>query len=442
MHYPGDPNAVTMNVTHVDLYFFYDLDVAILAVEVHGEGLSFQRAHETLFRLGRSYPTFWDRKGHAGHCLSRVEWLAGDGTVLASSDYERRAKYLASVARQRAPCISAHWEWLLQPLVFHHSDQQGGLRYRLVEYHRMPVCGYLTLDEPRALTRNDFMRLGLVLPPGPSESQPLPDTVARDFEERFCHDRYWNDRPEGPAGTRFLCSGEALVVVGKASEHEHADGGAGMTEQFRHQYFLLFLLCHLHKAALYMMSDRLLHALNRLEVGDADSVREFKRTIRQIKEIFLRFTHRYWFHEVSDQVMAKSLYRSCHELIGTDRLYQEVRDEVEDMNDYLDSDSIRRQANMVIRLTVVTIFGLIGTVATGFLGMNLIAAADSPLHVRILDFLMVFVPTTVLTFYTIIKSKRLADFLDALSDERKSLREKVGTLLAVWKPTPDADPDG
>ena len=41
------------------------------------------------------------------------------------------------------------------------------------------------------------------------------------------------------------------------------------------------------------------------------------------------------------------------------------------MSDYLDSDALRRQANTVVRLTVVTIFGLIGTVVTGFLGMNL-----------------------------------------------------------------------
>jgi hypothetical protein len=439
--YPGDPRPVTLNVAHVDLYFFYDLDVAILAVEVSTDHLTFERAHETLFRFGRAYPTFWDRDGHAGHCLSRVEWLGADGGVLATSDYERRGKYLAAVARQRAAYISAHWEWLMQPLVFHHSDQKGGLRYRLVEYHRMPVCGYLTLEEPRVLTRNDFMRLALVLPPGPSEAQPLPDAVAHDFEERYCHDRYWNDRPDGAAGTRFMCSGEAFVMVGKASEHENVTSGAGMTEQFRHQYFLVFLLCHLHKAALYMMSDRLLHALNRMDVGDADSVREFKRNIRQIKEIFLRFTHRYWFHEVSDQVMAKSLYRSCHELIGTDRLYDEVRDEVEEMNTYLDSDSLRRQANMVIRLTVVTIFGLIGTVATGFLGMNLIAAADEPMYLRIFYFLAVFVPTTLLTFYTITKSKRLADFLDALSDERKSMRDTFATLLSVWRGPPDEGED-
>lgn len=222
-------------------------------------------------------------------------------------------------------------------------------------------------------------------------------------------------------------------MVGSASEEAYPGGGPALRELFRQQYFLVFLIAHLHKASLLMLSDRLLGALNRLQVGNAESVRRFKRDIRQLKEIFLRFTHRYWHREVSDQLLAKALYRMCHEHLDTDKLYVEVRDEIEDMNVYLDSDSIRRQANMVIRLTVVTTFGLIGTVATGFLGMNLLAESENPIWVKVVMFLAVFVPTVGLTLYTIMKSKRLADFLDALSDERKPARDKLGALVAVWK---------
>src|SRR5207247_8942756 len=102
------------------------------------------------------------------------------------------------------------------------------------------------------------------------------------------------------------------------------------------------------------------------------------------------------------------------------------------MNSYLGADSVRRQANTVVRLTVTTIFGLIGTVATGFLGMNLIAEAEAPLAKKVLFFAVVFIPTTFLTFYTIAKSKRLSDFLDALSDERLTFAQKMRALAAVW----------
>ena len=95
-------------------------------------------------------------------------------------------------------------------------------------------------------------------------------------------------------------------------------------------------------------------------------------------------------------------------------------------------DALRRQANTVVRLTVVTIFGLVGTVTTGFLGMNLIAEADAALDKKLLYFLLVTVVTTFLVFYSVVKSKRLADFLEVLSDERAPAKAKLRTLLDVW----------
>jgi hypothetical protein len=249
-----------------------------------------------------------------------------------------------------------------------------------------------------------------------------------DFETSHCYDRYW----DGRTGTRYLTTGEAFVMVGDARDPYFIGSETGLLAHFRHQLFLLFLLPHFQKAALVMLSDRLVDTLNRLNIQDAESVKRFKRRIRQIKEIFLRFQHRYWFHEVSDQAQAKALYRRTQDLLGTDRLFEEVREEIEDMAQYLDSDSLRRQANMVIRLTVVTTFGLIGTIATGFLGMNLIAAADTPLPTKLLYFVLVLIPTILVTLYSIVKSKRLSDFLEVLADERQSAAVKLGALARVW----------
>src|SRR5207253_4099199 len=173
----------------------------------------------------------------------------------------------------------------------------------------------------------------------------------------------------------------------------------------------MFLIAHFQKAALLMSSDRLVEALMGLDVGDPVSVRRFKRAIRSSFEGFLRFTHRYWFHEISEQAHVRALWHLMAKHLDLDPLYAEVKERIADMNSYLDADSLRRQANTVVRLTVTTIFGLIGTVATGFLGMNLIAEAEAPLPRKILFFFAVFVPTTLLTLYTIAKSKRLSDFL-------------------------------
>jgi hypothetical protein len=432
--YPRDSEGpVEFEVAHVDLYFFYDLDIVILAVEILAMDIEFARAHETLYRFGRAYPTHWEDDGHGGHCCAKVEWLGESDAVLATSDYERREKYLSYVCRFRAPCISSHWEFLLRPLVLHHSMEPGPIRYRLLEYHRMPVLGYFALEDPRQLTRADFVRLAFVTAPGPSDELPFSEHHLRNFEYRYCLDRFWRARSDGPLGTRMLCSGEAFMVVGSAEDPYFMDADYGLREQFRHQYFLVFLIAHMHKAALLMLSDRLVNTLNQLDISDPESVKRFKRHIRQLKEIFLRFTHRYWFHEVSDQAQAKDLYHMCQEHLGTERLYAEVKDEVEGMNAYLDSDALRRQANTVVRLTVVTIFGLIGTVTTGYFGMNLLDETAEPLWYRVALFFGIIIPVILLTFYTMMKSKRLSDFLDALSDERLSLSAKLGALLDVWR---------
>jgi hypothetical protein len=364
--------------------------------------------------------------------MHRVEWIGCDGEVLAASDASERERFLHFVGRHRAPRISAHWTWLLQPLVLDYDERPGAIRYRQIEYYRMPVMALLAVDDPRAISRNDYVRLGLVVGPGDPSALPYSDRHVADFETRHCYDRFFCEAGTAP-NTRYLACGHALIVIGSARSNFFLDRESGVLAQFRHQHFLLFLVAHFQKAALLMFSDRLVVALQRLEIGAPASVKTFKRAIRQNFEIFLRFTHRYWFHEMSDQAQARSLFELTAGHLQLDALYGEVKDRIRDMNQYLETDSFRRQANTMVRLTVVTTFGLVGTVTTGFLGMNLIAAADEPLTLRILYLLVTFFATIALTAFTLSKSRRFSDLLDALADERMTLRNKWDAFRAVWR---------
>ena len=422
----------TFEIAHVDLYFFFDIDVVIPVVEIYADDLTLVEAEATMYRLGRAFPAYWDAQGRGGHCVELAEWLAHDGTVLAASDFEAREKYLSYVCTHRAPRFSAHWSFLLRPLVPEHSDDAGFVRYQQVEYARMPLLAYLAMEDARQLTRADFVRLGLVTAPGGSSDLPYSARHVRDFEDRYCYDQFWNDQRAEHPGTRLMNCGHAFVMVGDASDPYFLDRDSGLLGQFRHQYFLLFLIPHFNKATLLMLSDRMADALNRLDIDDIESVKAFKITIRGLLETFLRFTHRYWFHEVSDQPQARDLYKMTTGFLATDALYAEVRESIEDMSAYLDSDSLRRQANTVVRLTVVTIFGLIGTVATGFLGMNIFALAELPTLDRIVIFFAVLIPTALLTFYSVRKAKRLSDFLEALSDERMPTKAVLRSMIDVW----------
>jgi hypothetical protein len=424
---------ITLNIVHADLYFFLDVDLVLFNLEVSADDLTLAQAQELLYRFGRAYPAGWDAQGQALHCLANAEWLDAAGNVLAQSDANQRDAFLEHVAEHRAPRFAAHWAYMLRPLVSDHSGEDGALRYRQIEYYRMPVMGYLALSDPRALTRADFVRLGLVTGASSDGAPTLPysEEHLEDFEKKFCYDRFWNDGGTAPR-TRYLCGGHSLIVVGDCQSEFYGCRDRGVLAQFRHQHFLLFLIAHFQKASLLMFSDKLVEALRNLNIGDTDSVRLFKRAIRASFESFLRFTHRYWFHEISEQAQMRALSNMCAKHLGLDPLYEEVKERIGDMNQYLEADSLRRQANTVVRLTVVTIFGLIGTVTTGFLGMNLLAEADAPMERKLTIFGIVFTITTAMTIYTMVKSKRLSDFLDVLSDERATVWQKCQSFAAVW----------
>jgi hypothetical protein len=425
---------VTFSVAHVDLYFFYDIDVAILVVEIYADDLPLPQAQNALFCLGRCYPVFWEPDGGGGHCPKHVEWLSADGTVLAASDYENREKYLSFVCQYRSPNLASHWEFLLEPLVLHHSGKRGRIRYRQIEYHLMPVMAYLIMDDPGILTRAEFVRVGMASTPGAPGAVPFSESYLRDFEARFCYDRYWNGPGMDSPGTRFMCTGRVFTMVGDRGKYGLVDRKTDL-EQFRHEYFLLFLIPHFHKAALLMLANRLVEAANQLDVTQRDSVRRFRRVIRQTLGVFLRFSHRYWSHQVSDHGQVKELYRMISDHLGTDRLYDEIRSEIEDMNRYLDSDALRRQGDTMVRLTVVATIGLIGVATTGVLGMNIFAAADEPAPIRVLYFLLALIPTAAMTFFIILRSRRLSDFFETLADEQMPAKEKLAAFVKVWSAT-------
>ena len=432
----GDIDAVTiqlrrggptwrLSIAHVDLCFFADADVATVAFEMHADDLPLEVAQEILFRFGRAYPAFWESDGDGGNCPHRVEWLDAGGAVLAVSDYAAREKYLSWVVRHRTPHIAQHWEFLMAPFRPEFPGETAPLRYRQLEYYRMPFLAYLAVDDPHALTRADFIRLGLVTRSGGAHDLPYAEPTLATFEAEYCDDRFWGRHgSNASADSRIICSGTTLAFVGAHGDKFYAGRESGLLGQFRHQYFLLFLVAHFHKAALLSMSDELAVAMNRLDIEDTTSVKAFKRTIRQMMEVFLRFTHRYYFSEISNQPLARSIFERLRRHLGTDGLYDEVRNEVVDMNAYLDSDSARRQANTVLRLTVVTVTGLVGTVATGLLGMNLLDESARPFGLRVGLFVATLGIVLMLTVLTIAYSKRLAEALDILSDQRTGWSEK------------------
>ena len=60
-------SPLLFSVARVELHFFCDVDVVILAVEIEARDLAFEDVQEVMYRFGRAYPSGWtdDRPGLA-----------------------------------------------------------------------------------------------------------------------------------------------------------------------------------------------------------------------------------------------------------------------------------------------------------------------------------------------------------------------------------------
>ncbi len=412
---------IICDMAHADLYFFHDVDAVILAFEISADNLPFDAARGLMHRFGRAYPSGWSSDGAPVHCPALVEWLDDDGAVIESSDYEDKSRYLGFVGDKRAARISRHWTFLLKPLVSDAGDETGPLRYREIEYSRMPVMAYLAFESSiESHSRENYMHLALATAETPG-SAPFSARFLKEFDARHAYDRFYADGLDTQQGdVRFLTSGEAFSIIsGNASAATNCNE-RGLLGQFRHQYFLLFLIAHFHKAALLMLSDRMVAAIKNFDPSDAVSVRRFRNETFGLQESFLRFSQRYLFTEISGDAHMRDIFHMIRGHLAVDKLHHEVRGEIMDMVQYLDSNALRRQSGAMHRLTVVTIVGLVGTIATGFLGMNLLDEANNPLPVKATYFGLVIGVTLILTSLTIVFSRSLASLLEKIAgDDRR-----------------------
>lgn len=174
--------------------------------------------------------------------------------------------------------------------------------------------------------------------------------------------------------------------------------------------------------------------ITRLDIGDAPTVRDFRREIRQTQEIFLRFTHRYWFSEVSDQPMARDLFRMWSDHLSLKRLHADLREEIQDMLNYLkfrhaaaavDHDCAthrrhhdehsarhgddRRAWNERIRQSG-------GADWLDKLGLVALALAG----------------TTLITYVVLRRSQPVARFLEAVADTRSTLGRQWKAFMAIF----------
>ena len=406
---------ITCDVGHIQLNFFYEISTAILSCEISAEKIAIEQVQAITQTFGRAYPAGWTKDGNPIHCAALVEWLDGEGRVLESSDYCDKERFLSFVGSRRAPCVARHWEFILAPLVNVASGGDAILGFREIEYYRMAVMSYIALDKLYVLGKSDYIALAMATRPAKNGIAPFSD----HFLKRFETERLYSGGLDAPEiETRFLSSGEAFTIIAAGNSPSLTDNERGLLGQFRHQYFMLFLIAHFHKASLLMIGDQLVAALKSLDPDKPQTVAAFREETLSLQESFLRFSQRYFFTEVSGRAHVRDLFRMIRKHLNIDGLFAEVRGELFDLVQYLDSNALRKQNTSMHRLTVVAVVGLVATIVTGFLVINLIAVADSPLLFKIKYFVVVTMIVTVLVALAVIYSRPLANFRERLSGEK------------------------
>lgn len=189
--------------------------------------------------------------------------------------------------------------------------------------------------------------------------------------------------------TLYGNSGYAFTAVGQHGRNEEGDWLffshplCGGLAHFHNHYFYMALVAHFQKAALLSCSARIAEAVANWHYEERDQRGEgymsFVRTIDAIYGYFLRFTERYWFVEVSNQIQARELFAMWRENLALQKEYDTVRQKLQDIVEYVQAREQITQTRETIKLSdkagKVAHFALVVAVAAlviGGLGMNLV----------------------------------------------------------------------
>ena len=349
----GKQQPLTMDVKRVHLYLFRS-ETALLVTEVASRGpLPLPTVLEFADQFRRAYSPYHS-DGSGGHCPERVKWISTDSSLtLNESNYlpEHMHRTAFDPAKRRTP-IAAHWLSLLTPLKPVWEAGPADIAMEQLEDDRIPTMLYAGIADPFSLGRGDFMRICFCDGEWAPNDLPYAQAFLKDFEKKYCYDRFWNPPdPNGPGSefyrrqlerrfSRYLCNGNNFAVVTKPDGY-----GDIILKHFRHHYFQIGLLAHFHRASLLKYSRRLTDEVPSAVVsGDGHW-----DALIQVRRQFADFLNEYWFREISNQDQAKELFQWWSERLGNKELLDQLSAEAMAVDRILNQERDRKQEAFQIK---------------------------------------------------------------------------------------------
>lgn len=363
---------IQLQVKQIRLLLF-ELGVALFLLEVEHEGnLQLGTVQATLDQFRRAYPPYWERSdGRPGHFPQKVEWEGEKSCIYDRLDLDADP-HLGTVARHAHPPVAKHFAQLLAPLK-HGNGGPDNPGFSQIGDERIPLMTWIAVDDPKRITPGDWVRLTFADEPGDPCQYPYATSFLKHFEDRYCYDRFWGDNADAPwLNTRILCCGYAFTMVGPNDPSFFADEVSGALAHYRNHYRMMGVLAHFQRAALLVLSERVSESINELPQQGANSEKCFRVAARKLQKQSLRFTHRYWFQEISGHIQARELFNLWTGRLDTQKLYDQVHQEIAEINRYIDTNAQIQQGHDTLKLTHVATAGLFLSLVAGFFGSNLV----------------------------------------------------------------------
>lgn len=396
-----------------DLYHFLP-DIGVLVMHLQAvKPLPLQQAQQCLDRLRRIYPPYIERGRdecgkevfRGGHFPACVELLDADGALISAFQNEQLDELLERVGQHRSNqsrvddlqphchILARHWADLLNPL-----GDDGPYRIMQLGDDRSALASKITLVNDggnvlvERIDRGNLIRLCFADDKG-SDPLPYAQHYLQEFETRFCYDRFWylsDESSDSPS--RIMNCGYAFTWLGGQDAGYFTNEADGAPPIFRHIYVPMAIIAHFQKAALLVASRRLadLSSFSRSGEPAPPKPKDFK----QLEANFIAFTQVYWFDEITPQEQGIELFDMWRRALRLPELYQEHRQELQDIVAYINGREEDKQTQAAHQLNqYALVFALISValaflgLLTGVMGMNLLpeempgaVAANARLH--------------------------------------------------------------
>lgn len=338
--------------------------------------------------MRRSYVPFWE-DGVPARCPDNVTLIRADQDSLHYSISTSPDAAFEAIQNDRgndAPLFE-HWREIAG-LRLNGGDHP--CQWRDPSDERIPVMSFIALsptsgEPPRETMLRiddvDWMRVADAEQAG--GTWPYNREFLKQSEERGYYDRFYPDyHQDARVATRHIFGGAhySLVTVTDPTNSGFDFARDVLQWQFRRHYTQMSLIARLEMAMLLGFSRGAAQAAHALQ-GQKRDDNDFANAIIELHGNFLVFVNRFRFTGVSSQIQGQEMFDRWRESLGLDRLFEDVREELEATAAYVRTDQEKRRADAADKLNRIA-FGiagialLIGILATPIWGLLIRAVAQ------------------------------------------------------------------